>query len=128
MKGNGLAKISRKKFVTEWVKALRSGKFRQTKGKLGTKTKCKNGQYGYCCLGVACEVGEKLGIKGAGFANKTNHLPHQYRDDMEPGEWFRKIMGDRDPQLTNEYTCAEANDFEGWKFSKIAKALEDKYL
>ena len=44
----------------EWVNDLRSGKFKQAKGRLG------NGRGGYCCLGVACltyqrVTGEKIG-------------------------------------------------------------------
>ena len=38
------------KIKQKWVEALRSGKYKQTKGEL------KNGQ-GFCCLGVACEIG-----------------------------------------------------------------------
>jgi hypothetical protein len=36
----------------KWVATLRSGRFRQEKGKLRTP-------YGYCCLGVACELFHK---------------------------------------------------------------------
>jgi hypothetical protein len=35
--------------LKEWVKALRSGEYKQTKHRLRDKE-------GYCCLGVACEV------------------------------------------------------------------------
>lgn len=37
----------------EWVSALRSGKFAQVQGKLKNRV---NGGYGYCCLGVLCEI------------------------------------------------------------------------
>ena len=37
-----------------WLEALRSGKYRQ--GKQALKTKSAKGQYSYCCLGVAKEV------------------------------------------------------------------------
>jgi len=36
-----------------WVDALKSGKFKQVKGALKLKR-------GYCCLGVACEVYQKV--------------------------------------------------------------------
>lgn len=38
-----------REFATKWVEALRSGKYRQGKGRL------KNND-SYCCLGVACEI------------------------------------------------------------------------
>lgn len=38
-----------KKYVNEWITVLRSGKFKQAKGKLQRDE-------GYCCLGVACEL------------------------------------------------------------------------
>jgi hypothetical protein len=37
----------------KWLKALRSGKYNQTKGQLKDET-------GYCCLGVLCEVKGRL--------------------------------------------------------------------
>lgn len=47
-----------KKEVMElWVKALRSGEYKQAKGVL------QNDRGGYCCLGVLCDVAEKEGIK-----------------------------------------------------------------
>ena len=42
-----------KKRIRKLVAALRSGKYRQTRGRL-------KGKRGYCCLGVACEI-SKLG-------------------------------------------------------------------
>lgn len=122
-------KITRKKFVKEWVKALRSKKYKQTRLQLSTKRKRKDGHYGYCCLGVACEVGRELGIKQAGFDENSA----QERDNSLPGEWFKKIMGRDDPYLLNpkdlnEITCSIANDDFKWSFRKISTALEKQYL
>lgn len=39
----------------KWVAALRSGKYRQGRGKLRTGTS-HGGHAKYCCLGVLCEV------------------------------------------------------------------------
>lgn len=38
------------KFKKKWVKALRSGKFKQARHTLGNQDR------GYCCLGVACSI------------------------------------------------------------------------
>ena len=39
-----------------WLKALKSGEFRKTKGQLARRRKKKNGGYNHCCLGVLCEI------------------------------------------------------------------------
>jgi hypothetical protein len=40
-----------REFGTKWVEALRSGKYKQTTGKLHKQKTMQ-----YCCLGVACRV------------------------------------------------------------------------
>jgi hypothetical protein len=47
----------KKKIADEWVKALRSGKYRQ--GKKALKFKSKRGVTRHCCLGVLCELYQK---------------------------------------------------------------------
>jgi hypothetical protein len=127
-----MKKITRKKFVQEWVKALRSGYYRQTQGQLSSHDSDKHGHYQYCCLGVACLVGQKLNIPGASFDGEASD---QYRGGVFPGKWFGKIMKSRDPKIRiklNEKSkmvyCSDANDEYELKFSKIADALEEKYL
>lgn len=127
-----MKKITRKKFVQEWVKALRSGYYRQTQGQLSSRYSNEHGHYQYCCLGVACLVGQKLKIPGASFKGKASDQP---RCTGVPGKWFKKIMGSEDPEISiklNEKSkmvyCSDANDGYELKFSKIADALEEKYL
>ena len=66
-----------------WSKALRSKKYKQTKGALAD-------QDGYCCLGVACDLAVKAGIIPAPvktgqknytlrFDNKLITLPEKVR-------------------------------------------------
>lgn len=43
-----------KAFKTKWVKALRSGKYKQAEGILCEKF--GENDFGYCCLGVACAI------------------------------------------------------------------------
>lgn len=43
----------KKKIAEKWVKALRSGKYKQAIGKLKSVTG------GYCCLGVLCNISKK---------------------------------------------------------------------
>lgn len=93
-----------KKLKKEWIKALRSGKYKQARGKLRVGR-------AYCCLGVLCKVG---GIK----IDKTGDRPVGVDSD------FRKYQ----PiwELTDEYQCRELavkND-RGDTFDKIADYIE----
>lgn len=45
----------------EWVKALESGEYKQGQGALETID--DEGNHCYCCLGVACLIAQKHGIK-----------------------------------------------------------------
>lgn len=45
----------KKSVAKEWVKTLRSGKYKQGKGKLRHAGR-------YCCLGVLCEIAVKEGV------------------------------------------------------------------
>lgn len=81
-----------KEVKAKWVEALRSGKFKQGKGKL---------KYGdnYCCLGVACEIG----ITSKDFNSELvslDFLPSSIQDElakMNDGSKYkwenRKIAG-----------------------------------
>lgn len=63
----------KKQLRDEWVKALRSGEYAQGKGTL---------QFGssFCCMGVLCEVAEKIGFVEAerGFGDNPLRLTGNY--------------------------------------------------
>lgn len=42
----------------KWVAALRSGDYRQVNGSLKEELEAGTGEFGYCCLGVLCELME----------------------------------------------------------------------
>lgn len=44
-----------KKFKTDWIKALRSGNYKQGSGALASEHEYTT-KTSYCCLGVACDV------------------------------------------------------------------------
>lgn len=57
-----------KKDIKEmWVTALKSGDYKQVKGSLNESL--PDGVTGYCCLGVLCEISQKL----TGFGISENH-------------------------------------------------------
>lgn len=125
--------IDTKTFVTEWVKDLRSGKFKQTQGKLCEKE--SDGTPSYCCLGVACVTGKRLGLTTKAFSPDTNPKS----GGIPTHGWFVELFGENaDPIIEKIYneeegayrtiTCITANDEEKWDFNRIAAALENTFL
>ena len=56
----------RKSVKEKWLKALRSGEYKQTK-------QCLKDEVGYCCLGVLCDLHSKS-VKKKGFVFKGDKL------------------------------------------------------
>lgn len=101
----------------KWIKALLSGKYKQTKGRL------KSSRGGYCCLGVLCDLHRKE-VKGEWKGG-------QYLDvgDILPYD-VQKWAGIEDPYGTfgdgTDDFLTKLND-DGKRFSTIAKII-DKYF
>lgn len=70
-----------KERIKLWVEALRSGKYKQAKGRL------RQGENSYCCLGVACEI-SNLGMWIPVEGNKDDEEYEQ------PGEWLYEVDED----------------------------------
>lgn len=96
----------------EWIAALESGRYRQTKEFLAGQSE-KN-KTAYCCLGVACRVAG-LSIKDINGTSNVCDLPHKDRDD------FRKQFN-TDEQI--ELALAALNDQRGYTFKQIANLLK----
>lgn len=116
--------ITRKKFVVEWVKDLRSTNIRQGSGRLSRRS--VEGQVvEACCLGIACLTGQRLGIKGSQFGEDQSCF------GAWPGAWFIDLMRTHNPQIlikSEVITCIDANDEKHYSFNEIANALEATYL
>lgn len=123
--------IDRKIFVREWIKDLRSGKYKQGKGQLAELKDDKPVKF--CCLGLACLTAQRLKIPNSEFTKfksvfGKSRLGQSY-DNSTPGEWFANIMGGwTNPMLDSHNSCVHANDDLNWSFDKIAGALEKLYL
>ena len=103
-----------KRNIRKWVKALRSGKFRQGRGALVGKD--DNRHTTYCCLGVACVVaGEKP------------------KDLVGVGELTERTMAwlglsDGNPEIGEFNYAIWANDSDKRSFRQIADLIEKRYL
>ncbi len=104
-----------------WVKALKSGKYKQIVGELRDfdRKNC------YCALGVCCAEYEKSTKKKLSHNSWTNcDLPTAVQ------RWLG--VKEDDPRvgtgpLDQEHHITSLNDAEGWSFKKIAKALENHF-
>lgn len=106
-----------KKSIEKWVQALRSGEYEQGINQLQSR-------YGYCCLGVACDVfisesKQELNVFGkikGGFPDDQTNAPL----------WLKKINDD----FYNKtgYELSVINDIKGFTFNEIADLLEAVYL
>ena len=105
-----------KKMKTEWVKALRSGDYKQGKEFLKS-------EQGYCCLGVLCDLNETHEVKKSGKG--------KYK---MPTEGTLKKLGlygiVADDWASARYPASTAVDYlagmndDGKSFKTIADAIE----
>jgi hypothetical protein len=111
--------MSKKKELSQpvklWLKALRSGKYKQTKGVL-------KDSIGYCCLGVASELAVQQGIIKKFRHSDTGLMPKVQKWlglSGDYGEFNKSIIknGDFFDSL------AGLND-KGSSFKKIAQIIE----
>ena len=125
-----------KKKAMKWVKALRSGKFKQIKGSLIALNNDK--PTGYCCLGVLCEVSgiplnhfkihdalygdlnQRCGISdGVGHIKETKSVSiydiNKKKIQLRIGNKYKSFV-----------SLSEAND-EGASFKSIASWIEKNY-
>lgn len=115
-------------FLKRWIKALRSGKYDQARGRLRTPD-------GYCCLGVACdllkdeipEAAEAIAVDGLGRSRKS-HLPIQIAD-LLCNEGVNAMIGNvRFAGARNDPRWASDLNDSGHPFSEIADRLEQEFV
>jgi hypothetical protein len=113
-----------------WVKALRSGEYKQTKGALRADS-------GYCCLGVLCDLAEKEGIVVSehkyGHADGMigyRHPDHPAGGHLEAGvlpqavrEWAG--LSQDNPEIKGTALSAWNDQFEA-PFATIARLVEEE--
>lgn len=95
--------------IRNWINALRSGMFAQTKGVL-------KDDKGFCCLGVACEI-------GLVEAGDCSSLP------TDESMWQNMGLS-RNPRVVLDgmpFFVSELNDLD-YSFKEIADLLEETYL
>ena len=109
----------KKTVMTEWVKALRSGKFKQ--GKKLLKQTDHNGKVSHCCLGVLCEIyNKKNKNKKLNFDN-YRFLPTKVMNWCGLSTYEGRFY-----DLTKSSSLTAMND-EGKRFTTIANFIEKEW-
>lgn len=106
--------ITQETYVRAWVEALESGNYTQCRHRL-------HGELDYCCLGIACLVGEQLGIAGSNVRRQKNN--------EDPDEWFYTLIGQdkKDDATFNGNKAVEMNDDMRMTFPEIAEEIRAHY-
>jgi hypothetical protein len=98
----------------EWVRALRSGKYRQGTGALRSKDD------EYCCMGVLCEV---LGLEWEDPNNTFDGVPVKYRQERSVGYPPESLCTEIGLRYSSVVELGIAND-GGKTFGTIADWIE----
>jgi hypothetical protein len=112
--------------MRKWVKALRSGEYRQGAEALARVE--PDGVLSYCCLGVACEAAIKDGLELRSYVSESGQKSFDGCLSYLPvlvQEWLG--VDDPNPWL-GECRAAPMNDNLRWNFDQIADAIEATYL
>lgn len=111
----------------EWVDALRSGEYKQTKGNLRTDS-------GFCCLGVLCDLYAKhkpACWKPSDCTGFNHYWFYPDADDMNacsqtlPNAVYKWAeLPENNPIAIRNRSLAELND-GGYSFTEIANIIEE---
>lgn len=104
-----------KKVKEKWIKALRSGKYKQTRmGVLRTKRNA------FCCLGVLCDVVDPKSWQKKDSNAYDDHYSHQGHDTWPTNSITGKLGITPDTVIT----LVKLNDDAHYSFNKIADWVE----
>lgn len=120
----------KKEIADQWIAALRSGKYKQTQGRL-----CKEidgGDVGYCCLGVLCDLhAHNTTDQGewSGYCYRSLYGKDGFCQEIPPSivtEWAGLHADNPEWNTATHHTLAQMND-EGCSFEDIARVIADTW-
>jgi len=104
--------------MTELVEALESGKYTQIHGQLRARIPQLSKQYGFCCLGVACDISKRNTWVTEKYSGKNLFLP------ATVSNW----LGVEGEDIFLDGDSASTMNDNGKSFKEIAKAIRKEYL
>lgn len=99
---------------SDWVKALRSGKYKQGRGLL------RNDNDGYCCLGVLCDLHSKV----YNVDWKPYEAIYGFQYDGCGGGLPESVAIWSNLPVSAKHNLTDMNDFSGANFEAIADYIE----
>jgi len=113
-----------KPFIKRWIKALRSGKYKQGYGTLHN-IDLDTGEEYFCCLGVAANISRKCER-----STDDGIVSYRYKgvtvwDSSYLSDRFLKWIGISKP---DQDQLTKYNDVAGLTFTQIAQRLEDALI
>lgn len=111
---------TRKQAFELWIAALESGKYKQAQESLRVNLKPNNKrpEYGFCCLGVLCDLAAKDG--GERWKVADWHSGSYLGEEGELPIVIQEFMGMSDTDCNNLVTL---NDTQGASFVRIAEYI-----
>lgn len=124
----------RKSVKKLWLKALRSGEYKQTTSSL--REEDENGKATYCCLDVLCDIHRKVRKQanckwdGNSYMDENGVLPSAVAKWAFGGSSSTKTKAkfkpnsQLNPRLPSGDTLTELNDYKRFSFKRIATQIE----
>lgn len=103
-------------YKKEWIRALKSGKYKQGRQRLKIIHKDKSNSY--CCLGILCNI---IAKKGLGKWEKRNFI---YNDDIFETELEGDLMDEVELHGIEQDHLIKMNDQDKSSFKKIADYID----
>ena len=110
---------------SNWLKALRSGEYKQTTQRLKDKDQ-------FCCLGVLCDLHSKetntcwTGSEYTKYLEEDSILPQVVIDWAELPDCNPNILDNKLKERTGPQPVGYFNDY-GRTFEEIANLIEEQY-
>lgn len=107
-----------KEIKSQWTEELKSGRLKQSTGRLRREE--KDGSFSYCCLGVLCEIHRKF--TGNPWHNIENSVPHDGLITEEVRMWSG--LDSCDPHAVGGFASLATLNDQGKTFAEIADIIE----
>lgn len=110
----------KKSLKTKWIKALRSGEYKQARGKL-EQTDENGAATGHCCLGVLCRITK---VEATVIPGKATEFGAGQMDMPRPADMEAWGLGPDDAHLLAEMNDGSSGISDNKSFKRIATFIE----
>jgi hypothetical protein len=133
--------MTKEELRSQWVAALRSGEYAQTRKQLIRRPRKRDGDdalVGYCCLGVAASI---CGFTDNQLVDMTEFVRPEYHPQDSTFDGLSDVLTELGNELSTIYSFRSTNghimrgqqffthlnDTLGWTFEQIADLVENQW-